>query len=53
MSGVRWVKNLSTGFVYDVPEGHWSLADAGYIILPDPKPEPAPEPKSPPKRPRK
>lgn len=53
MSGVRWVKNLSTGFVYDVPEGHWSLADAGYIILPDPKPEPAPEPKPPPKRPRK
>jgi hypothetical protein len=40
---VRWVRNLRTGLVFDVPEGHWSLTSTDYEVLPGPEPAPAPE----------
>ena len=41
------VLNLETGVEHEVPEGHWSLEDAVYRVLPttpEPTPEPEPEP---------
>jgi len=40
---VRFVRNLETGLVHDVPEGHWSLGNAGYEAVPDPRVKVEPE----------
>jgi hypothetical protein len=56
---VRWVRNLATGLVFDVPEGHFSLTSGEYEVLEGPLSEPAPEPEpvepepAPARRPRK
>jgi hypothetical protein len=47
---MAWVRNLSTGLVWPVPESHWSLADDGYEVVharPDAGTAPEPEREAP------
>lgn len=42
---MRWVRNLATGRVHDVPEGHYALASVEFEAVPEPDaaPDPTPE----------